>query len=239
MHVHLSEKRKQESLDWSWGYCKSCQQYGPIRIENFVDVLYLYFVVPLYEQKGQTARCDFCRRRVEIAEDALGSNRADWSPKESLPSLLTKLGLPIPVSLPRMCSDERLHSLLSAIDKSSSIARVELRPLGLLGGLVVGALAPVPLALWLHDNKLVQLQPPPDKLGLVVMLSFAGMLVGVLLGAPIEFVLRRNQSAVTRIKEACEDYQLDLYRLEELSHTYSNTVQKAVKMVCEDAPRGW
>ncbi|HTU17969.1 MAG TPA: hypothetical protein VMG10_07890 [Gemmataceae bacterium] len=236
MHVPIHWIRKQEILHWSWGYCESCQQYGPIRLKHFLDVLYFYFVVPLCKRKGQSARCDFCRRSVERVVDPIGINLADWSPKEGLLSLLTKLGLPIPISLPRMCSDERLHSLLSSIDESSSLARVTLRPRGILAGLVIGALAPVSLAL-LHDNKLVQL--PRGKGELVILLSLAGIPVGLLLGGLIEFFLQRDRSAVRRIKEACEDYQLDLYRLEELSHIYSQTVQIAVKTACEDALRGW
>lgn len=236
MQIHLSWHRKQECLHWTWGYCESCQQYGPVRLKNFVDVLRVYFIIPLYERSGQTARCDFCRRYIEMIVEPIGVNLADWSPKEGLLSLLAKLELPIPISLPRMCSDERLHSLLSSIDESSSLARVTLRPCGILAGLVIGALAPVSLAL-LHDNKLVQL--PRGKGELVMLLSLAGIPVGLLLGGLIEFFLQRDRSAVRRIKEACEDYQLDLYRLEELSHTYSQTVQIAVKTACEDALRGW
>jgi hypothetical protein len=235
MFVHFSWKIQYRPTGWSLGYCSSCQQAGAVRIENVVEIFCLYEFVPLTERlKGQIARCDFCRRQVEMVHER-DVPLAEWPPKAGLAALCQMLNTPAPVGLPNPSSDVRLHSLLSSIQKTSSIGRVELGPVGILAGIILALLLAIPLGMWLLENKIVN--PPLDEFGFVLVLSLVSMVPGAILGATVEYLLRRERGAASIIQEAYEKYPFDLYRLEELSQAYDKNVQKAVTIVCERVPR--
>jgi hypothetical protein len=237
MYVHFNWKTSYRPIGWSLGHCSSCQQEGVVQLENVVEVFYLYDVIPLSENlKGKIARCDFCRRHVENARDWRGISLADWSPKEGLASLYRKLDLSYPIGLSNASSNVRLHSLLSSVQEASSVSRMNLGPFGILGGGILGVLVAIPLAMWLFENQIVQ--PRLDELGFVFLLSFVSLFLGAILGALIEFLLRRERGPATRIREVYNSYPFNLYLLEELSQEYSKNVQRAVKTVCDQVPRG-
>jgi hypothetical protein len=230
----ISEKTEYRARRWSLGYCPSCEQEGAVRLEDVVEVSYLWDIIPVWKRHtGEAARCDFCLRHVEYVRDATGIDLADWSPIKGLPLLLKKLGIVDPIALPESTSDVRLHSLLSSVEKRSSATRLQLSPIGLIVGPIVGALLALPLGLWLDDG-----QPGRFKPGqIVVLLCIAGGFAGIILGPTIEFFLWRDRSVLARITETHEKYRLDLQRLEELAGAYSKRIRKAVKAVRAKAGR--
>src|SRR5262245_32680605 len=126
MYIHFNWETRYQPNGWSLGYCGSCQQEGAVRLEKIVQTLYLNGLIPLSKtDKGQAARCDFCRRWVEQVRDQQGIDLADWSPQEGVAELSKKLGVPPPVGLEN-ATDARLHSLLSAIQQSSSFSKIRL-----------------------------------------------------------------------------------------------------------------
>jgi hypothetical protein len=111
---------------------------------------------------------------------------------------------------------------------------VKVGPLGILGGCILAVAVAIPLALWLHQN-----QNPPgqiDEGGFVMVLSLISLVPGAILGALIETWLRRGHGAAARLREAYTNYPFDLYRLEHLSQEYGGSVQKAVKILIDEAP---
>src|SRR5215469_482208 len=119
MYIHFHWETRYHPIGWSIGYCGTCQQEGAVRLERIVQTLYLNGLIPLSKKdKGQAARCDFCRRWVERVRDWQGIALADWSPPEGVAELSKRLGVPPPVGLENT-SDARLRSLLSAVQQSS------------------------------------------------------------------------------------------------------------------------
>ncbi|HZV04922.1 MAG TPA: hypothetical protein VE999_07555 [Gemmataceae bacterium] len=237
MYIHISWETRYQPTGWSLGYCDSCQQEGAVRLERIVRTLYLNGLIPLSKKdKGQAARCDFCRRWVEQVRDWQGIALDDWSPQEGVAELSKRLGVHPPVGVDS-ASDARLHSLLSAVQQSSSFTKVGLGPMGILSGCIVGVLVAVPLAKWLHQNQ--QAPARMDELGFMILLSLISLVPGAILGALVETVLRRERGAAARIREVYTNYPFDLYRLETLSQEYGRNVQKAVKLVIDEVPRDW
>jgi hypothetical protein len=78
-----------------------------------------------------------------------------------------------------------------------------------------------------------------DELGFMILLSLISLVAGAVLGALTEALLRRERGAAARIREVYTNYPFDLYRLETLSQEYGRNVQKAVKLVIDEVPRGW
>jgi hypothetical protein len=238
MYVHLNWRTSNRLTGWSFGHCGSCQQEGVARLEKVVAVLYLNGIIPLYKKdKGQVARCDFCGRSVEDVRDWEGIALADWSHHEGVAVLCKRLGISNPAGLRSTFPDTRLHSLLSAVQQTSSFTRLEIGPVGILGGCIAAVAIAVPLALWLHQNQ--QAPGQIDELGFVMLLSGISLIPGAIVGALIEALLRRERGAAARIREVYNNYPFDLYRLEELSREYGQRVQKAVKVVIDEEPRRW
>ncbi len=238
MYVHLNWRTSHRPTGWSFGYCGSCQQEGVARLEKVVAVLYLNGIIPLYKKdKGQVARCDFCGRLVEDVRDWEGIALSDWSHHEGIAALSKRLGISNTVGLGSSFPDSRLHSLLSAVQQTSSFTRLEIGPAGILGGCIVAVAIAAPLALWLHQNQ--QAPGQIDELGFVMLLSGISLIPGAIVGALIEALLRRERGAAARIREVYNNYPFDLYRLEQLSHDYGKRVQKAVRSVIDEVPRSW
>lgn len=237
MYVHFNWDTSHRPVGWSFGYCGSCQQESVVRLEKVVQTLYLNGIIPLSKKdKGQVARCDFCRRLVERVRDWQGIALTDWSPQEGVAELSKRLGLSTPAGLDN-ASDARLHSLLSAAQQTSSFAKVGIGPAGILGGCVLGIVVAVPLATWLQQNQLAPARM--DELGFTILVSLISLVPGAVIGALIEALFRRERGVAARIREAYTNYPFDLYRLETLSQEYGKNVQKAVKLVIDEVPRGW
>jgi hypothetical protein len=238
MYVHINWNTDYRPVGWSFGSCGSCQHEGVVRLEKVVEVLYLNGIIPLYKRdKGKVARCDFCGRLVEQVRNWEGVAPADWSPQDGVAALSTKLGFSNPVGLMNPSTDARLHSLLSAVQRTSSLTAVGIGPVGILGGCILGVSVAVPLAMWLHENQ--QAPGRMDELGFVMLLSLISLVPGAILGALIEALLRSERGVAARIREVYNNYPFDLYRLEELSYEYGKNVQKAVKVVIDEVPRRW
>jgi hypothetical protein len=236
VHIHISWKTSYRPMGWSLGYCESCQQAGSVRLEKVVEVLYLNGIIPLSKRdKGRVGRCDFCRRLVERVWDGDGIALGDWSPQEGVAALGKKLGVSNPSGFGNASTDARLHSLLSAVQQSSSLTKVGLGPVGILSGCILGVALAVPLAMWLHQNQ--QAHAQIDELGFVIMLSFGSLFPGAIIGALIEAWIRRERGVSARLREAYDNYPFDLYRFEELSQEYGKNVQKAVKTLIDEVPR--
>ena len=231
MLVSIDHKFEYRPIRWSFGYCGSCEQEGAVIIERIVEVCYVCGFKSVHEDpRGKAARCDFCHRPVEDVSKWKGIPLDDWSPEEGLPTLLTKLGLPVPAALPQATTDARLHALLTSVQRASSLARVELSPIGAVCGAVAGFLAAISVGPWLYENQIVQ--PQADETGFVIMLCLGGVVAGIILGATVEVLLKRPRGALARIAAAHSKYHIDLERLEELSRTYSRRIRKAVNKVC-------
>jgi hypothetical protein len=232
VHISLEWQTEYHPHRWSFGYCPSCQEAGLVRLDRVEEVCYLWGMFPVDTQDTeQTApRCDFCRRLVEQVFHAKGIALDKWSPVEGITALLDRLDLADRVLPPEdASSDARLHSLLTSVAQESSIFQFGLSPIGMFAGLILGVLAAVPLGKWLFAAGYVE--PPPDEIRFVMIMCMIGAVVGVLLGATTEFLIRRNRSAHARIAEACRQYHLDPERLEEVSRSYNRRLQKLVKRV--------
>lgn len=238
MYVHLGWRTSNRPTGWSFGYCGSCQQVGVARLEKVVAVLYLNGIIPLYKKdKGQVARCDFCGRLVEDVRDWEGVALADWSHHEGVAALTKKLEISDPVGVGSTFTDARLHSLLSAVQQTPCFTRLEMGPVGILGGCIVAVAIAAPLGLWLHKNHLAPGQI--GELGFVMLLSLISLVPGAIVGALTETLLRDERGVAARIREVYNNYPFDLYRLEELSREYGKRVHKAVQSVIDEVPRRW
>jgi hypothetical protein len=238
MYVHISWGTSYRPIGWSFAYCGSCQQEGVVRLEKVVEVLYLNGIIPLYKKdKGQRARCDFCGRLVQQVRNWEGVALADWSPQEGVAALSKILGISAPVGLTNASTDARLHSLLSAVQQTSSLTKVGIGPVGILSGCILAVSIAMPLAMWLHQNQ--QAPGQMDELGFVMLVSFISLFPGAIAGALIETLLRCERGVAVRLREVYDNYPFDLYRLEELSQEYGKRVQKAVKAVIDEVPRRW
>jgi len=233
--IHLNWHVKYGAKHWSWGYCSACQDYSAARVQDYTETLYLNGIIPLSRgKKGKVAHCDFCRRGLEQIWNWEGIPFADWSPSEGLAALATKCGVPETYIPTDPSADTRLHSLLSAVQKSSSLTRLSLGPFGIAGGVLAALVVTIPLAMLLFEQRIVQ--PQVDEFGFTMLAALISVIPGMILGALIEIALRRGSGAKARLVEAYRDYPFDLLRLEELSREYSKAVRKAVQALCDEAP---
>jgi hypothetical protein len=232
MIVTVSWKTEYRPSGWSFGRCDSCQQLGPVRIEQMVDVGYLWGLFRMQERPlyDSVARCDFCHRQVQPGQIFKEIDLKEWSPEEGVPALLAKLGVEEPKDLSQTNSNVRLHSLLSAVQEATSVNRLQLSPIGIVVGAIAGALGAIPLGMWLAEEKIVSIGR--DGNGTVMVTSLLGVVVGLILGAMVETLLRRDHQPFAMLAETNAKYRLDLPRLQELSQTYSGRVRKAVKQLC-------
>jgi len=233
MHIDVSLKTEYRPFRWSFDYCVSCEQEGPSTIEHILEVVYLYGFRAGETRIGKIARCDFCRRHIENPRTYSGIELDEWLHAEGLSALLAKLDRECPVPLPETTTEARLHSLLSAVERASALQRQPLSPIGIVAGGVAGAVGAIPLGMWLYESH--QVQPKIDELGFVMGMILAGVFVGMLLGAAVEYFLRRGPDACARIETAHTRYGIDLERLEQASQSYSRRIRNAVKKLCEKA----
>jgi hypothetical protein len=232
MIITITWETEYRPSGWSFGYCESCQQEGAVRLEDMVEVCYLWGLFRMDEKPldDTIARCDFCHRRVKSVRDYEGIDLDEWSGLEGVPALLAKLGVEAINALPKTTSDERLLSLLSSVQKASSLHKVDLSPIGVVVGAVAGLLAAIPAGIWLYEEQNVRIGR--GETGTVMAMCMLGLVVGMILGATVETLLRRDSRPFSMIAETHAKYRLDLDRLEELSQSCSRRVRKAVKQVC-------
>ncbi len=232
MILTVSWKTEYQASGWSFGRCDACQQSGPVRIEQMVDICYLWGLFRIRERPlhDSVARCDFCHRRIEPGQVFKEIDVKEWSPPEGIPALLAKLGIEAPKDLPQTTSNARLHSLLSSVEEATSVNRIQLSPIGIFVGAIAGAVAGFPLGTWLADEKLLSIGHD-DNTTVMVTCGF-GFVLGMILGAVVEMVARRDNQPYLMLTETNAKYRLDLSRLQELSQTYSGRVRKAVKRLC-------
>ncbi len=233
----VSWKTEYRPSGWSFGRCDSCQQSGPVRVEQMVDVCYLWGLFRMQERPlyDSVARCDFCHRQVQPSQVFKEIDVKEWTPKEGVPALLAKLGVEEPSDLPRTTSNVRLHSLLSAVQEATSANRMQLSPIGIVVGAIAGALASIPLGMWLAEEQILSIGR--DGNGTMMVTCLLGVVVGLILGAVVETMLRRDRQPFAMLADTNAKYRLDLPRLQELSLTYSGRVRKAVKELCAKAGR--
>jgi hypothetical protein len=237
MHISWEWKTEYRASEWTFGFCKSCQRTGPVRIEDAVDVCYLWSILRVAEnyRDEQEARCDFCHRRVQSVSVRDGLALHKWSPRDGVDVLLDKLGIEADDVRPAADRDAPLHSLLRFVEKSTALPKTELSPVGMVVRAAAGALVAIPLGMWLYDMD--YLRAGPDRFGSVSVCCMLGLVVGLILGAVVETLVRWDRSAVAMIEATHEKYGLDLERLEELAQGYGKHVRKAVARVRAKAAR--
>jgi hypothetical protein len=235
IHISWEWRTEYEPARWSFGYCPSCQQEGPLTLDDVYEVCYLWSLFQIDERlmDERVARCDFCRHLGAAERDGKGIRLREWSPEQGTPPLLEKLAITDPLPLLEGASDARLHSLLRAVQRASSLHGVHLSPLGAIAGSIAGVLAAIPLGGWLWEQQNVR--PTPDEAGFVMMLCMIGGVAGLILGATVEFLSRRGRRPLARIHAAHAMYGIDLHRLQELSGSYSRRIRKAVAEACAKA----
>src|SRR5437764_1245305 len=69
---------------WTIGFCPSCGQEGVARLEDVLEVSYLYGMRMDTTVVGEAARCDFCWRLIEEVRGLEGAPLADWSHEAGL-----------------------------------------------------------------------------------------------------------------------------------------------------------
>jgi hypothetical protein len=202
-----------------------------------VDVCYLWGLFRTEERPlhDSVARCDFCHRQVQIGRGVKEIDFKDWSPEQRVPALLAKLGIVEPSDLPRTMSNARLHALLSSVQEATAANRFQLSPVGVIVGAIIGALAAIPVGMWLAGEKIALIDP--EGVGKLCATCILGGVVGLILGGFVEKLLRPDRRPFLMIAQTHASYRLDLPRLRELSETYSGPVRKAVKQVCAKPAR--
>ncbi len=225
MLVHFDWKTEYDPFRWTLEYCDPCQQVGPATVEHVWEVCYLYGLVAVGERwVGKISRCDFCRRQIKQPSGRRGIPLEEWRRREGVGVLATKLGLQQPA--PFEITDARIYSLLRAVDRASAVDRQELTPIGLVAGGVLGLVAAIPLAMWLHNNQVIW--PQIDQGGVVGGAVFVGLVVGIVVGPIVEYFLRRGPGVYARLAKAHKGYGIDLDRLKEASQGFSRRTRKAV-----------
>jgi hypothetical protein len=229
MHVpiHFSWKTLLQSANWSFGYCRHCEQHGAIRIESFKHTLYLNLIIRLSDQYATITRCDFCERRLDLPANRAVIAYSAWSHEEGLPALLLRLGLP-PSSAPSTpMTDIQLHSLLSSVQQAS--VSLTLGPLLIFLGMLVGLILGTAAGYFVFRDQ--PIAEPRDRTLYICVTGAMGACAGALLAAFVDALFRRNRKATSLIASAYARYRIDLFRLSVLSQSYSKRIQKAVREV--------
>ncbi|MFO0929863.1 MAG: hypothetical protein U0736_23030 [Gemmataceae bacterium] len=228
--IHVHSVLKYRPIAWSVGYCPTCEMDAVVRIDRVTEVTYLNDLIPLArKQRGEVARCDFCDRSVTTVHDWEGVAKNDWSAeKDGIDVLLeligrTDLTLPPP-------DDTRLHALLSAVDRSTSLTRQEIGGAGPIIGILLGLATVIPLALVTQQAQWLGARVNQEQAA--ILGTVIGLVGGLIVGATVEHFVRRDRTAVRRFEAAHVKYAVDLYRLEELAEGYSKRVRRAVRKVC-------
>jgi len=108
---------------WSFGHCDSCQQSGPVRIEEMVDVGHRWGLFRTQERPlhDSVARCDFCHRQVQPGQVF---KEIDLSFVTDGAQKTVKVEIPQPISPKKLWGspDERL---LGAAFEQISISEVK------------------------------------------------------------------------------------------------------------------
>ena len=197
-------------------------------MERVVRICRLYFCLPVSREiVGQSCRCDFCERPlapVAGRQVALG----EWSPPEGLAALVDRLVPGDRIDVTNRPSEERLHSLLSAVQEASSWKNVDVMP-GAIAGIILGIAAGVPIGLLLFDHGLAPQNG--NRFGFVFLCVLSSVVIGVVAGSTLGAILGRGRVAFRKIDRACRDYRLDIRRLEDLAEPYGEVIGRAIRQV--------
>jgi hypothetical protein len=229
--IHATWKTISQPLSWSFGHCKHCDQNGTVRLESTQNTLYLNDLIPISKQFGTIAVCDFCERPIEFGSNRVRIKFADWSPRDGVPALLTKLGMPPSSWFKGPTTDTQLHSLLTSAEETARRTHPSKFGsfFGMLGGIALGVL----LAWLLFKCRIFG--PPPQMGAWMFIMGFAGAFIGSISGGVIEYRIVRDRVARAKIAAAHAKCQIDLFRLNELAAMHGRRIQRAVQNVSSEA----
>jgi hypothetical protein len=224
-----------QQVGWAIGQCPKCKQVEAVQIRDVIDVTAYYFIPVRRTIVGKDCVCDFCERPLvwsQVSQANIAMHQ--WMPADGLPALLKSLGVKQKVA-PLPTTDERLHSLLSAVQEASSLKNVSITP-----GLIVGGLAgitlgiPLGLAAFAVGLRL----GVTDRFGHGFLGAAMGAVIGAIVGSATYGWLIRGRTATKRLVATCRRYGLDGTRLCELSAGYKERVQHAARASRDDSGFG-
>ncbi len=228
--VLVSWKTTYRQVAWSVGDCLFCKQLEAVRIEDDIQVVSIWFIPIVQQVTGQSRRCDFCERPIDHHIGVKELPLPEWSPAKGLDALVGELIPSGELQLPDKNSDRRLHSLLGAAADASSINNVDIT-FGITTGILLGIAVCLPLGIYLFDSGSVKTQL--DRLGFAFASILTGIGGGAVIGAIVHAIFKRGKVAFRKIHAACENYALDIDKLEELSQGYGGKIRRAVRAVRE------
>ena len=225
--VLVSFKTKLVPHGWSASFCPCCQQLEAVRLNETVLVVAVWFV-PIYRTvTGKAAQCDFCERFIDpnqIASERVSLD--EWAPADGLETLFRRLAPQKEFAVPEQNSDGRLHSLLAAAGEAASIHEMDIT-FGMTTGALAGVAVSVPVGLYLFHNKLLRMRT--DEFGVIFGSILIGIFAGIFLGAIVHAILKRGKAAFAKLETTSRRYDLDLDRLEVLSHEHGGLVQRSAR----------
>lgn len=233
--ILMSWKTSLKQRAWTIENCPYCQGLEPTRVEERVWTFSVYFIPLIRENRGWIGRCDFCERPIKPDAPPTSVPLDDWSPKLGLAPLLRRLGYTGKVVVRNAPLDERWKSLLKAAHDATGLNSMDTTfgmTSGAVYGIVLGAL--IGYVLWQFGL----FPASKDSFRFVFLGAIAGLVLGVISGAALQWLLGRVPLAARIIGTACANYKVDLNRLAELSQNYSWTVQQAVREVRDEQSLG-
>jgi hypothetical protein len=200
----------------------------PIRIEEVVQRVSVYFI-PVYNSiVGYQGKCDLCER---VLVDGLLEHRVpfhEWKPSDGIPRLAEMMKLPPPPNARN--SDVIIHSLLSAEADRTTLNSLDIS-FGLTTGCILGAVIGAAVGYFILPNYLRDL----DMLGCIFMGILGGLVTGGILGASLAALVRRKSLPYEKFKTAIDHYALDSDMISRAADGFPMRIRNAARRARDTA----
>ncbi len=217
---------------WSVLECPYCRTFEALRVEQRFLVVSLFFMRLAKIPREKTLRCDFCERRLGLAADTVTVSLDEWGREDGLSLLLRQVLPELDIRPPERITENRMLTLLDSIAETTSLTNMHVSSTALVVGGLLSLPMSIPFALFLHSQGF-ELKYF-DKVGFVVLCGIIGFAIGAIVAGAIHGVPKAQTVALNRILLAYSKYDVDMRRIEQLSHDYPQRVQNVVSKACQE-----
>ena len=235
MHILIRWTYKYRQTGWSIGFCSSCKQPGPARVDDVIEVVSINLLPISRSIIGKIQRCDFCERPVDSVATKRSVDVGEWSHDQGQTALAELVAPAWKGKVSARASQQRLISLLSAAQARSTMNNVDVVP-----GLTVGLLVGIAIAVFAVMKMASAREPQPAGVAPPVRVQEAlwilgPPLIGLILGGFVNVLHAARRIPLQMIEAACRGYEVDYRELRELAPHYAARVRRAVESVLADA----